>query len=352
METTIEVLKDIRALLRQIRSASFQTSCCTTLPNGNPVPYSPPYGYDLPARKPSEIGTDYCRKVQAAIETIIETWNLFFEGLSVPPLELVPNTVILFLTTASSYLPESVRNRVNWQLAINFTEIVRELPATLFFSITGVDLCKAAREYITMNNNEVPYEVEEKIPGLLRAAFFVYWRIIGGVTALVDDPLFTYDPNLYDPSCCLLDFARVRWQPKYVGPACPGFQDNFHGLDWYGTEIWDENGNDVSDLYPRVVYGFNNLIAFPRSAYANMYFCNPGYPGQFSNRVYLRNELTTTVCSIYQGETHDRVLETLTAHKILPTGSTYIIVVNLIGDGREWFISRNVLPNFTENNPL
>lgn len=353
METAIEVLKEIRDLLRQQRSAYTQPTCCVTLPNGQPIPYAPPYGYDLPGRTPAEIGADYCRRVQAAIETIINTWNMFWEGLSVPPLELVPNTVILFISTLSSYLPESVRNRVNWELAIRFTEIVRELPSTVFLSITGVNLCTAARQYIAAGDNSVPIEVEEKVPALLRLAFFIYWRIIGGVTALVDDPTFTFDPNLYDPTCCLLDYAVVKWQPKYVGPNCPGYTDGFHGLDWYGTSILDENGNDVSSLYPRIQYAFNNLIAFPRSTYAGMYFCNPGYPGQFSNRVYRRDNLDATVCAIYQNQvTHDAVLETLTAHRILPTGSAYIMVANLIGDGRDWYITRQPLPGYTDQDPL
>lgn len=342
-ESIRDVLRDIRSLLRNTqRTTSINVNCCVTLPSGNPVPVAPPYGYDLPSRTPQQIGGDYCRKVQAAIEKVVASWEEIMAAK--PHWKEVGVSAIVYAIATSANIPAVIKNRLVWDVVANiYNTLLPYVEDQLV--LNPFSLCDAARDYINSGDNSVPQTVMNAVPLLVKPAFALWWRLTGGITPLLDDPNFQYDANLYNASCCYLDLAVVKWEPKYVGPNCQGYTDNFHGVDWYGTSIQDQNGNDVSYLYPRVLYAFNNLVAFRRSDYIGMYFCNPGYPGQLANRYYLTDTLDITVCRIFQEAYLGEVMQQLTAYQVQPFGSQYLLFrAALVGEGRDWYITRDIPP--------
>lgn len=337
-ESLRDLLREIRDLMQQQRQSSIRSlPCCPTLPDGSQVPVTPPYGYDLPARPPSEIGGDYCRKVQAAIETVANGWNDLMRAN--PHWRDAGISALVYTIATGSMLPALARQRVVWDVVASLYDALLPIVEENLL-IGNYSLCDAAQEYTEgVADNGVPPSLLDAVPVLARPAFIVYWRLTGGITSILDDPGFQYDPALYDPACCLPDAGVVKWRPRYVGPSCPGYTDGFHGVDWYGHRIEDMEGNDISALYPRLEYG-DGLIAFRRSDYAGMYFCFPGYTGQLPDQIYLRNTPDVTVCGLFQGAySADISTATQTSYLIRATGEPYIIVrAATIGDGRNWYI--------------
>lgn len=349
-ESIRDVLRDIRRELQQIKQRqNTMGTCCVTRPDGTPIPPVPYYGYDLPPRLPlSEEGGEYCQRVQAALETIVSFWNQVHEYAEL----WLPAGAQAFLSFASGLvdLPQSVKSRLVISIAAEIAQYFINNEGAIGV-ISSYDLCRAARQYVqsaVAGANDPPDEILDALAAVQRPLFALFWRLTGGLTAILDDPDFSPDLSLYNPACCLLDRATVKWEPRYVGAGCAGYTDGFHGVDWYGTSILDyESGEDVTALYPRTLYGVNGLVAFRRANYMNMWFYFPGYPGQLPDRIYLVDDLSTaTVCAMFQGTISPDVL-TLndTAYQVGESGSEYIVIrAATIGDGRDWYIQRDSYP--------
>lgn len=344
-ESLRDILREIRDLMQSQRDASIRTlPCCPTLPNGSPVPVMPPYGYDPPARSPSDVGGDYCRKVQAAIEHVVGSWNDIIRAN--PHWKSAGISALVYTIATSTNILPAIKDRVVWDVVASMYDAVLNVVEDNLL-IGSVNLCDAAREYTDgVDGNGIPDAVWNAIPVLARPGFTIWWQLSGGITPILDDPDYQYDPALYNGSCCIPEVGVVKWRPRYVGQNCSGFTDGFHGVDWYGHRIDDEDGIDISSLYPRVEYD-DGLIAFRRNDYAGMYFAFPGYSGQLPDRIYLRDNPDVTVCGIFQGAySEDVTTTTQTSYRIVGTGSQYIIVrAATIGDGRNWYIRKSPMPD-------